>query len=305
MKGALLVAKPPGMTSHDVVDFFRRLTGVKAGHTGTLDTAAAGLLVLCVGPATRLAQYLVGCDKTYWAEICFGLRTDSGDAEGQVIERSSAEGLTAEQVTTALAGLVGTLSLPVPQHSAVRLAGKPLHRRVRRGEAVTVPYREMQVQRWTLRDFRPGPLAVARTELDCGSGTYVRTLAQALGEAVQIPAYLSFLVRTRVGQFLLEQAHTLEEIEQAAERELLQSLLLTPAQTVSHLPALRLEQEQVRRAAHGSAVAVPAEPTARPALREGEPVRLLDPAGRLVAVARVTAGADTSLLQPETVLAET
>ncbi len=304
MEGALLVAKPPGMTSHDVVDFFRRLTGVKAGHTGTLDTAAAGLLVLCVGPATRLAQYLIGCDKTYWAEIRFGLRTDTGDAEGQVIERNSAEGLTAERVGVALTGLVGMLSLPVPRYSAVKLAGEPSHRRVRRGETVAMPQREMRVKRWTLRDFRPGPNATARTELDCASGTYVRSLVEALGTALQIPAYLSFLVRMRVGQFSLEQAHTLEEIEQAAEAERLQSLLLTPAQAIAHLPALRLDQEQVRRVAHGSAVAAQAPPALGSVPCGGGPLALLDPAGRLVAVARVTADEGDLLLQPETVLAE-
>jgi tRNA pseudouridine55 synthase len=288
------------MTSHDVVDFLRRLTGVKAGHTGTLDTAAAGLLVLCLGRATRLAQYLVGCDKTYWAEVCFGLATDSGDAEGRVVERASAERLTPERVAEALAGLTGTRHLRVPRYSAIKSGGRPLHRRARRGEAVEAPKREMRVDRWGLYEFLPGPVAVARTVLDCASGTYVRSLAQALAEALRMPAYLSFLVRTRVGQFHLNEACSLEETEQAARAERLDGMILPPAEAVSHLPAAELDEEQARRVAQGNAVEVEAAAAAA----GGEPWRLLDREGRLVAVGRVTRDEARLLVRPETVIAQ-
>jgi tRNA pseudouridine55 synthase len=292
--GALLVVKPPGMTSHDVVDFFRRCTGVKAGHTGTLDPAAAGLLVLCVGKATRLAQYLVGCDKTYWAEIAFGLTTDTGDAEGQIIARGGAESLTAEAVTAALATLTGALTLPVPRYSAIKSGGRPLHRRARRGEAVEAPEREMRVDRWELREFLPGPAAVARTVLDCAGGTYVRSLVAALAQAVEVPAYLSFLVRTRVGQFRLEDAATLEEIEQAAQAE---RLVLPPAEALAHLPALTLDADQARRVAQGMSVPWPVGSEA------DQPLRRLDAQGGLLAVGRAVAADGACLLRPETVLA--
>ena len=304
MDGALLVVKPPGMTSHDAVDFFRRRTGEKAGHTGTLDTAAAGLLVLCVGRATRLAQYLVGCDKTYWAEITLGLATDSADAEGQIVARADAAPLTADAVAAALAQLTGPLTLPVPRLSAIKSAGRPLHRRVRRGETVEAPDRDMRVGRWELRDFLPGSLATARTVLDCASGTYVRSLVAALSAALATPAYLSFLVRTRVGPFPLSAAVTLEEIEQLAPAERLQDRLLTPAQALPHLWALTLDAAQARRIAHG--MSVPFSETGgagvSPASPPDGPLRLLDGQGHLLAVARAEQSDGACILRPETVI---
>ncbi len=294
MDGALLVVKPPGMTSHDVVDFFRRLTGVKAGHTGTLDTAAAGLLVLCVGRATRLAQYLVGCDKTYWAEVAFGLGTDSGDAEGRIVARGSAAGLTEEAVAAAMGRLTGRLTLQVPRYSAIKSGGRPLYRKARRGEAVEAPEREMRVDRWELREFQPGAEAVARTEMDCASGTYVRSLVTALAEALEVPAYLSFLVRTRVGRLRLSEAWSLEGIERAESDGSLQDLVLAPAEALEHLPAVRLGEEEARKVAQGRTVD----------LVEGRSegaVRLLDARGALLAVGRVAEG--EGVIRPETVLA--
>ena len=297
MEGALLVVKPPGMTSHDVVDFFRRLTGIKAGHTGTLDTAAAGLLVLCVGRATRLAQHLVGCDKTYWAEASFGLGTDSGDAEGRIVARGSAEGLTEAAVAATMGRLTGRLSLQVPRYSAIKSGGQPLHRKARRGEAVEAPERQMRVHRWELREFRPGPAAVARTEMDCASGTYVRSLVQALAEAVGVPAYLLFLVRTRVGHLHLAEAWSLEEIEQAQAAGSLQDLILPPAEVLAHLPAVTLDEEEELRVRHGRAVAL------GPAEAGASPLRLLDARGALLAVGRVEEAQGEWLAWPETVLA--
>ena len=124
MYGVVRVAKPPGMTSHDVVQFVRDLWGVKVGHTGTLDPAAGGLLVLCVGPATRLAEYLVGCQKTYRAEITFGISTTTHDAEGAITGQCAAPHLAAQHVREALPALTGPLEITVPAYSAVRHAGE-------------------------------------------------------------------------------------------------------------------------------------------------------------------------------------
>ncbi len=295
MQGILLVVKPPGMSSHDVVDSFRRLTGVKAGHAGTLDGAAAGLLVLCVGRATRLAQYLVGCDKTYWAEVAFGRGTDSGDAEGRVVARASASALTAKRVEEAMNGLTGTVTLPVPQYSAVKSAGRALHRRARRGETVRAPEREMQVERWELREFQAGEAAVARTRMVCASGTYVRSLAQALAQAVRVPAHLSFLVRVRVGHLHLAQAWTLEELEAAQAVGTMADLVLPPAEALALLPALTLDEAAQRRVAHGGTVLGQPGQTG--------PLRLLDRSGALVAVGRAEELGGEWQVRPETVLA--
>ncbi len=299
MDGVLALVKPPGMTSHDCVDFLRRVTGLKAGHTGTLDPAAAGLLLLCVGQATRLSQYLIGCDKAYRAEITFGVSTDTGDAEGRVVARAEASDLREAQVQEALASLVGDLVLPVPRYSAIKSGGRPLHQQARRGKAEQPPERTMRVYSWTLRSFDPGPPTIAVTDLECASGTYVRSLVAALARSLNTEAYLSFLVRTRVGRFCLERAWTMEEVEEAAWRRELASLVVPPAEALAELPALALDEAQERLVRNGVAVEVP-EGGSTPAA--GAAVRLLDAVGRLIGVARVQPGAEGVLLRPETIL---
>ena len=297
MNGLLLVVKPPGMTSHDVVEGVRRLAGVKVGHTGTLDPAAAGLLVVCLGRATRLAQYLVGCDKTYRAELTFGTATDTGDAEGQVTAQAAADQLTAEAVAAALAGLEGEPRLPVPRFSAVKQEGRPLYRKARKGEDLTPPERVMPVRRWELLEFSPGPPPVAQTELECGSGTYVRSLVEAAAEALGTVGFLSFLVRTRVGRFELEQARTLEQLEQAAQSGAWGEVLVPPAEAVGHLPELNLTPEQRQCLVHGGIVT-----PAGDELQAGQRLRVLDGSGRLAAVVRMEESPQGLRAAPETVL---
>lgn len=299
MDGVLALVKPPGMTSHDCVDFLRRVTGLKAGHAGTLDPAAAGLLLLCVGKATRLSQYLVGCDKAYRAEITFGVTTDTGDAEGRVVARGEAADLREAQVQEALASLVGDLILPAPRYSAIKSGGRPLHRQARRGQAEEPPQRPMRVYSWTLRALDLGPPAVALTDLECASGTYVRSLVAALARSLHTEAYLSFLVRTRVGRFRLERAWTMEEAEEAAWRGELASLVVPPAEALADFPALALDEAQEQRVRNGAAVEM-LKSGSMPAADAA--VRLLDAAGALIGVARLERGAEGVLLRPETIL---
>jgi tRNA pseudouridine55 synthase len=299
MDGVLALVKPPGMTSHDCVDFLRRITGLKAGHAGTLDPAAAGLLLLCLGKATRLSQYLIGCDKAYRAEITFGISTDTGDAEGQVVARAEAADLEEAVVREALARLVGEPVLPVPRYSAVKSGGRPLHRKARRGAVEAPPERTMRTYSWTLRSLASGPPPVAVTDLECASGTYVRSLMAALAHALHTEAYLSFLVRTRVGRFRLEQAWTMEEIEEAAWQRQLARLVVPPAEALAHLPALTLDEAQERLVRNGAALDLS---SAGPALETGAAVRLLDEAGGLIGIARAEAHAAGVSLRPETIL---
>ena len=300
MNGLLLVLKPPGMTSHDVVDFVRRQTGEKAGHAGTLDPAAAGLLGVALGSATRLARYMVGHDKNYRAEITFGVSTDTGDAEGQVTARAEEVRLTEEAVAAALASLTGTPRLAVPVYSAVKQGGKALHRKVRAGQAVEAPEREMRVHSWSLRELSTGPPVVALTDIDCGAGTYVRSLVTALGARLETPAYLSFLVRTRLGPWGLEQGRTLEEIAAAGARHAVAELALTPAQALRDLPRLTMTAEAVARIRHGNEVGIFADAGEG----VGEVACILAPGGELVAVARLAKTEDRYVVKPETVLAE-
>jgi len=297
--GFLPVLKPPGMTSHDVVDFVRCQTGEKAGHLGTLDPAAAGLLVVALGPATRLSRYLMTHDKSYRAEITFGLATDTGDAEGQITATGEVAHLTAPEVAAALAALTGELLLPVPVYSAVKDHGRPLHRRMRAGEAPEAPERTMHLSRWELLDFHPGPPARALTDLDCAAGTYVRSLAVALAARLGTQAYLSFLVRTRVGLLRLERALTLEEIAAAGDRNAVRELLLPAVEALGDLPTVTASDEQAARVRHGNSLLLP--PLAFPT-PPGELACILDARGELLSVARVGVLPEGYELQPETVL---
>ncbi|NPV48825.1 MAG: tRNA pseudouridine(55) synthase TruB [Armatimonadetes bacterium] len=253
MHGFLLVLKPPGMTSHDVVQFARRTFGTRAvGHTGTLDPAAAGLLVLTLGCATRLGEFLLDCDKAYRAEIILGLTSDTGDAEGAVTATGSAIGVTPERVATVLDSLTGAITMRPPAHSAVSVGGQRLHRLARAGQAIEAPPRAVTVHALKLLEFLPGERALLRLDVVCSKGTYVRSLAQMIGERLAVGGVLSALLRTQVGPHRLEQAATLEEI---AANPL--GHLLTPLEGLPHLPRAVLDAASASAFAHGNAIAAP------------------------------------------------
>ena len=242
MHGGLLVVKPPGMTSHDVVEYVRGLCEVKVGHTGTLDPAAAGLLVLCLGVATRLSEYLLNCEKTYRAEITFGLTTTTADAEGEVTDQQPASHLTATQVEDAIGNLTGPVQMTVPAYSAVSQGGVRLYEYAAQDKDVQLPTREVEIHRWELLDFAGGQHPTALTEVQCSKGTYVRSLAEMLGQELDTGAYLSFLVRSQVGPHRLQDAHTLVQIAAAVQEGTVDKLLLSPLALVAHLPQVRIDQ---------------------------------------------------------------
>ena len=207
----LLIDKPLGMSSFDVIRALRRARRVrKVGHAGTLDPLASGLLVIGVGEETKRLKEIIGLPKTYRARVRFGERRDTGDLEGRVVEEVQAPlTLTEEDVRRALASLVGVLRLPVPRYSAVKRGGVPLYRRARRGEAVEPPLKTMEVRRAALLSFgkeEGGLRAYADVEWEVGSGTYIRSLAEAWGRRLGIPATLAALRRTRVGPYRVEDA---------------------------------------------------------------------------------------------------
>jgi len=211
--GFLNILKPPGMTLHDVVQVVRRTLRLKAvGHTGTLDPAAAGVMVVAVGPATRLAEFIEATDKAYRAEITLGVTTDTLDAEGAVTGRQSAAGVTEAAVREALAGLTGEIEMRPPAHSAISVGGRRLYERARAGEQVQAPLRRVTVHEVWLLEFTPGEAATALLDVVCSKGTYVRSLAGMVGERLGCGAFLSMLLRTRVGSHEIAQAVTLEEL---------------------------------------------------------------------------------------------
>jgi tRNA pseudouridine55 synthase len=284
--GVLVVDKPAGPTSFEVVRRVRALLRAgKAGHTGTLDPLATGVLAVCVEEAVKLQHYLTEGDKEYQAEVAFGAATDTEDAEGRVTERGDPAGLDEERVRAALPRLTGTISQVPPMYSAVRVAGRRLHESAREGREVERRPRAVQVHRLELLRFRPadGGLASATLRVRCGKGTYVRTLAADLGRALGVPAHLAGLRRTAAGPFTLAQAITLAEAEAlaAAGPEPLRARLLAPAEALAFLPAVPLAPVQARELAHGQAVAASAPAGL---------CRALAPDGSLLAICSADAG---------------
>ena len=251
MNGFFNILKPPGLSSAAVVGAVKRLTGEKrVGHAGTLDPEAAGVLPVMVGRATRLFDYLVDKEKSYVAECAFGTATDTEDAQGTVIAEGSHYPALAE-CARAAARLTGDILQRPSVYSAIKQGGKPLYDRARRGEDVEAPLRPVHIERITLLEERPNHGLLLR--VDCGRGTYIRSLCRDLGELTGCPAHMRFLLRTRSGAFTLAEAHTLEELAQARDEGRPERLLIPPEAPLGHLPAVRVKPGFVRLAASGTA----------------------------------------------------
>jgi tRNA pseudouridine55 synthase len=215
----LLIDKPLGITSFDVIRQLRRIFNIKKmGHAGTLDPLATGLMIIGIGPGTKKLTGLVKLDKEYIAEVRIGESRTTGDLEGEIVESKKVEGLEAEAVLAALGDMVGVLTLPVSAYSAIKVDGVPMYKRARKaeqtGEVVTeVPMREMKVDEAKLLSYMiDKERAVATVCFSVGSGTYIRSLAEELGRRLGYPATLQALRRTKVGEFDIKDAKTFEDL---------------------------------------------------------------------------------------------
>jgi tRNA pseudouridine55 synthase len=289
LSGVLNVLKPPGMTSHDVVDEARRWAGMRRiGHTGTLDPGAAGVLVLCLGDATRIAEFLTDQRKAYRAEFTFGAFTDSGDAYGVLLDERDASALAAPALEAALAGFVGAQDQVPPMVSAVHHGGRRLYEHARRGETVEVEPRRIEIVECRLLRFEPGVRARALVHVECSKGTYVRALARDLGERLGVGAYASFVLRTRVGRFELAAAMTFEELAEVAADGRLPTVLTSMDDALADLPAVDLTPSQRAQVADGRPLPLFQIPGwAR--LPVDRPIRLRDARG-LLALGRIEEG---------------
>jgi len=287
--GVLLLDKPAGPTSHDVVLRVRRAVGTpSAGHTGTLDPAATGLLVICLGDALKLQRWLTDGEKAYQATVAFGAATDTEDGAGQVTERGDPAPLTEEAVRAALPGLTGALRQVPPMYSAIRVGGRRLHEAARAGEAVEREARDVVVHALTLHALGPvggDGLRLARLQVRCGKGTYVRTLAADLGTALGVPAHLAALRRTETGGYAVDGALALDEVERLAAggEEGRRALLarVVPAADVLPFPVLELDLPRARAVSQGKRITAPGPDGLR---------RVVGPGGRLLAVGELRAG---------------
>jgi len=278
--GLVVVDKPAGLTSHDVVARVRRLAGTrKVGHAGTLDPMATGVLVLGVERATRLLTYLVGAEKSYDATVRLGVTTVTDDAEGDVLERSDASGVTDEAVADGVRRLTGTLQQVPSAVSAVKVDGRRAYARVRAGEQVVLAARTVTVRRFDIlavqRAVAAGsPVVDVDVRVDCTAGTYVRALARDLGADLAVGGHLTALRRTRVGPYGLDVARTLDVLAESFS-----VLPMADAARVA-FPVRELDAEEARRLVRGQRLA---------AVGLGEqPVAAFAPDGSLVAIVSET-----------------
>ena len=217
--GLINIVKPPGMTSHDVVSFIRKTYHLKrVGHAGTLDPAATGVLPVALGPATRLLEYMTDCDKSYRVELTIGYETDTGDATGTITSRMDCVMPTQYIIEEVLASFIGTIEQVPPMYSAIKVQGKKLYELARAGITVERKARIIKIHNINLLKMDHNSILF---DVTCSKGTYIRSLCTDIGAKINCPVVMSFLVRTRVGSFSLDQAFTLEEIEENSERAVL------------------------------------------------------------------------------------
>lgn len=261
LDGILLLDKPAGLSSNQALQRVRHLyRAEKGGHTGALDPLATGLLPLCFGEATKIAGLLLGGRKAYEAEVVLGVVTDTDDADGQVLRERPVPALDRARVEVALAPFLGRIRQRPPIYSALKQGGEPLYAKARRGETIEVPEREVDIEAIELRSLDGDRLRLAVT---CGSGTYIRSLARDLGEALGCGGHISVLRRTWVEPFTAPRMVTLDELQALAGQggePALDALLLPVEAGLAHFPAVALDPAQARRIAQGQPVPVAGPP---------------------------------------------
>jgi tRNA pseudouridine55 synthase len=289
VRGLLNLDKPGGYTSHDVVARVRRWTRVpRVGHAGTLDPQATGVLLVGLGAGTKLTQFLHECPKTYRATLHLGVRTDTGDAAGRVVERRPVQAAGPAEVEAVLAGFRGAIEQTPPMFSALKQQGRRLYTLARQGVSVERQPRRVQIFRLALLDLSAATL---RLEVECSSGTYIRALADDIGTRLGCGAHLSALVRTAIGPFTLAQALTLPALEEAARQGRWRHHVVALSAAVAGFPALTLSAAAAAGLAHG----VP--PTPQGIVRHvgtfaaADTVALLGPDEAVLAMGSATCGA--------------
>jgi tRNA pseudouridine55 synthase len=286
--GILLFDKPEGFSSNQALQIVRRLYGAaKAGHTGSLDPLATGLLPICFGEATKIAGLLLGSRKAYVTEAKLGETTKTDDAEGAIVETREVPALDDAAIEAALVSLTGRITQIPPAYSAIKQGGEPLYRRARRGEAVEAPVREVDVHAFRL----VGRTSTALTlEVECGSGTYVRSLVRDLGERLGCGAHVASLRRVWVEPFLapaMTPLETLRSLAEAGGTSALDALLIPLEEGLVGHPRVAVDEAAAARLRHGQPAIVPGAPPGR--------LVALDPAGKAVALVESAGGELRSL----------
>ena len=296
--GLLVLDKPTGMSSNAALQHTKCLFGAaKAGHTGSLDPLATGVLPLCFGEATKFSQFLLDADKGYESTFVLGVGTDTADADGAVITRASAAHLTEDSVTRAMVMLTGAIEQVPPMYSALKVDGQPLYKRARAGEQVERATRPVEIYGFELLSFEPGEQVRLGVKVRCSKGTYIRTLAEDLGAALGVPAHVSTLRRCQSGPFALDDCVTPEQLtamKKSGTDTDLDALLQPIESCIQHLPRLSLSEAATFYIRQGQPVLVPNGP-------QSGMVRIADAGGLFLGVGDMR---DDGKLAPKRLLAQ-
>jgi tRNA pseudouridine55 synthase len=291
MDGVLNINKPSGVTSHDVVESVRKILHERRiGHTGTLDPLATGVLVLCAGRATRIAQYLEAGEKEYKAIMRLGVTTDTLDAEGRILETKSYTPPDRQKITKVAQGFIGSIMQRPPAYSAVKVAGVPSYKLAREGKAELLKPRPVTIYSIELTAFDDPMVGLT---IRCSKGVYIRTLCAELGDALGMGAHLTGLERTRSGRFSIEHAVTLDRLRVMMASGSGEQIVTPIDEALAEFPAIPVSDAEAARVLHGNQISCPSSF----ANIISDHVRLHSPAGRLLGLARIVAG----VLKPDLV----
>lgn len=294
MDGVLNVYKFSGPTSHDVVEMARRALGIKKiGHAGTLDPLAEGVLLLCIGKATRLSEYLADLPKEYVAEITFGITTSTYDGEGEVTSRNEAE-VSEEELRKIIKEFVGEIEQVPPPSSALHYKGKKLYEWTREGVNIQLPPRKVTIYKLELESFQPKERK-GLFRILCSKGTYIRALARDMGEKIGTGAYLSHLIRTAVGPYKADEAFPAFRLTKE-EKEEIERRIVSLLDTLPHLPLFIVDHRQAIKISSGVMV-----PLKRVPFPTGECIRVASQDKQLIAIGKIISKEGQIFLKPEKV----
>ncbi len=264
MEGILPLFKPAGMTSHDCVFKLRKLLRTKkVGHTGTLDPDVTGVLPICVGKATKIAEYITDAGKAYEGEVTLGYTTTTEDASGEKVDEKPVDRtITKKEIENVLQSLVGEIDQTPPMYSAVKVNGKKLYEYARQGIEVERPTRKVTIYSIELlddRDAYEGEQVSFKFRVSCSKGTYIRTLAVTIGEKLGYPAHMSSLVRIQSASFSVEDCFTFGQLEEMAEEARLEAALYPLETGISYLPKYRINDKVAEKVKNGALLPIPEE----------------------------------------------
>ncbi len=281
MNGIIIIDKPAGKTSHDMVYFMRKMTGVKkVGHTGTLDPMATGVLPMCIGNATKIADMLTLSDKRYIAQLVLGMTTDTQDAEGVTLTECGVS-CTDDEIRRAAGSFVGETEQVPPMYSAIKQNGKKLYELARKGIEAERKSRRIKINSIDVIEIDGEKVTI---DVSCSKGTYIRTLCEDIGNKLGVGAYMNTLRRIKTGPFTIEESHTVKEIEALRNIGELEKILIPADRMFSQYPALTLNPKQVRSVTNGVMM------TYRGEEDEGRRLRIYDENGRFLCVSKITDG---------------